>query len=211
MLNAGQGGRVVGRCVAERAHDDGVVGQLGGDAQAPGAGQREGEAHRLGQVRLAMVEVWGGTHSGRLPHTLWRPWAIGSSLDATTPSRASKAGVLPGQLAGARHHQRARAVVQEGGVVDPQLRAEHRVVLVARAADRVEAAVRLLQLARRDVDLPAEELVLEQLDRLVRGQAASGTQGIVGLKGRWGGCQSGEEGIERILDHADPVKGHGRR
>ncbi len=53
----------------------------------------------------AMVEVWGGTHSGRLPHTLWRPWAMGSSLDATTPSSASKAGVLPGSW-------RARAIMK---------------------------------------------------------------------------------------------------
>ena len=52
-----------------------------------------------------MVEVWGGTHSGRLPHTLWRPWAIGSSLLATMPSSASKAGVLPGSW-------RARAIIK---------------------------------------------------------------------------------------------------
>src|SRR5436190_24294386 len=30
----------------------------------------------------AIVDVCGGTHIGRLPHTLWRPWLIGSSLDA---------------------------------------------------------------------------------------------------------------------------------
>ena len=158
-----------------------------------------------------MVEVCGGTHSGRLPHTLWRPWAIGSSLDATTPSSASKAGVLPGSWRARAIIKPARAVVQEGRVVDPQLRADHRVVLVARAADGVEAAVRLLQLARGHVDLAADDLVLEQLDRLARGQRAAGTQRIVGLEGRCGGCQSGEEGIEGILDHADPVKGHGRR
>ncbi len=53
---------------------------------------------------LAMVEVCGGTHSGRLPHTLCRPWAIGSSLLATMPSSASKAGVMPGSW-------RARAII----------------------------------------------------------------------------------------------------
>ena len=52
-----------------------------------------------------MVDVWGGTHSGRLPHTLWRPWAIGSSLLATMPSRASKTGVVPGSW-------RARAIMK---------------------------------------------------------------------------------------------------
>ena len=51
-----------------------------------------------------MVEVCGGTHSGRLPHTLCRPWAIGSSLLATMPSSASNAGVMPGSC-------RARAII----------------------------------------------------------------------------------------------------
>ncbi len=101
--------------------------------------------------------------------------------------------------------------MEEGWVADPQLGADDRVVLVARPADGVEAAIRLLQLARGHVDLPADDLVLEQRHRLVRGQRATGTQRIVGLEGRCGGCQSGEEGIEGILDHADPVKGHGRR
>ena len=45
---------------------------------------------------LAIVLVCGGIHSGRLPHTLWRPCAIGSSLEATTPSSVSRTGVLPG-------------------------------------------------------------------------------------------------------------------
>ena len=45
---------------------------------------------------LAMVLVCGGTHSARLPHTLWRPPLIGSSAEATTPSSVSSIGVLPG-------------------------------------------------------------------------------------------------------------------
>jgi len=52
---------------------------------------------------LAIVLVWGGIHIARLPHTLWRPWAIGSSLDATTPRSVSITGVLPGS-------RRARAM-----------------------------------------------------------------------------------------------------
>ena len=44
---------------------------------------------------LAIVLVCGGIHSARLPQTLWRPWEMGSSLEATTPSRASMTGVLP--------------------------------------------------------------------------------------------------------------------
>ena len=44
---------------------------------------------------LAIVLVCGGIHSARLPQTLWRPWAIGSSLDATTPSSVSSVGCCP--------------------------------------------------------------------------------------------------------------------
>src|ERR1051325_6879331 len=38
---------------------------------------------------LAMVEVWGGTHSGTEPHTLWRPPEMGSSLDAASDRAVS--------------------------------------------------------------------------------------------------------------------------
>src|SRR5579872_2779017 len=38
---------------------------------------------------LAMVEVWGGTHSGTEPHTLWRPPEMGSSLEAASDSAVS--------------------------------------------------------------------------------------------------------------------------
>jgi hypothetical protein len=44
--------------------------------------------------------------------------------------------------------------VEERRIVDSKLRADDGVVLVAGRADRVEAATRLLQLARGDVDLP---------------------------------------------------------
>src|SRR5262245_28671749 len=46
----------------------------------------------------AIVDVCGGTHIRRLPHTLWRPPLIGSSDDAHRESSVSKAGVTPGAL-----------------------------------------------------------------------------------------------------------------
>ena len=61
-----------------------------------------------------------------------------------------------------------------------ELRAEDHVVLVAGTADGVEAAIRLLQLARRHVELARGELVLEQLDRLSGGQPAPFMQGRLG-------------------------------
>ena len=69
---------------------------------------------------LAIVLVWGGTHSGRLPHTLCRPWEIGSSRLATMPEQRVEDRRRARQLAGARHHEAAGPIVQERGVVDPQ-------------------------------------------------------------------------------------------
>ena len=45
-----------------------------------------------------MVEVCGSTHSGLLPHTLWRPPLAGSSRLAANESAASITGSMPGSL-----------------------------------------------------------------------------------------------------------------
>ncbi len=45
-----------------------------------------------------MVEVCGSTHSGLLPHTLWRPPEAGSSLLAANDSAESMIGSMPGSL-----------------------------------------------------------------------------------------------------------------
>ena len=52
----------------------------------------------------AIVLVCGGTQSARLPQTLCRPWAIGSSRLAHRLSSVSKSGVVPGTC-------RARAII----------------------------------------------------------------------------------------------------
>ena len=110
----------------------------------------------------------------------------------------------------AGHHQRARAVVQERRIGDPQLCSERDVVLVARAADGVEAAVRLLELACGNVELARQDLVLEQLDRLARRQSAPRAQRRIARQhaGRVGGGR--EIGVERGLDDGDTIEGHAR-
>jgi hypothetical protein len=123
-------------------HDDRVGGQLRSRRPAPRARDRDRAPTAFGRCE-AIVLVCGGTHSGREPHTLWRPPEIGSSADATSESNVSNTGVPPGSL-------RARASISPHrsgsaggtGSVGAEQRAEHDVVLVARAADRVEAAVR---------------------------------------------------------------------
>jgi hypothetical protein len=93
------------------------------------------------------------------------------------------------ELAGTGHHQRTGSIVEECRVVDSQLGTHHHVVLVSGAADRVEAAVRLLQFARGNVQLARRELVLEQLDRLAGAQPASLAQRSVRDEpGRGGSC-----------------------
>ena len=44
----------------------------------------------------AIVDVCGGIASAAEPNTLWRPPAIGSSVDAHRPSRMSNSAVVPG-------------------------------------------------------------------------------------------------------------------
>ena len=46
----------------------------------------------------AIVDVCGNTHSGLLPHTLWRPPDAGSSLLAAKLSAESMIGSMPGNL-----------------------------------------------------------------------------------------------------------------
>src|SRR5205814_6164227 len=101
------------------------------------------------------------------------------------PEQRVEDGRLAGTLTGASHHQRTGTVVQEGRVADPQLRSEDRIVLVAGGADGVEAAVGLLQLARRDVERPAGDLVLPQLDGLAGRERRAWSERIVGRQQRW--------------------------
>ena len=98
--------------------------------------------------------------------------------------------------------------MEEGRIVDPQPGADHGVVLVASRADRVEAAVRLLELARGDIQLARGELVLEEGERAGRGQPASVPQrGIGGKPVRCRLCAL-EVRVELSLDGRDAVPGH---
>ena len=54
--------------------------------------------------------------------------------------------------------------MEEGHVIEPQRLGDRRIVLMARAADRVEALAARLQAAREPVELAAHHLAVEQLD-----------------------------------------------
>ena len=121
----------------------------------------------------AIVEVCGITARSWWPKTLCRPPAIGSSVDATSPSSTSRSRRRAGHLRGAREVERAGAVVQQRRVGRPQRRGDGRVRLVARRPDRVEAAAGCAQPARLDVEHPAAELRVEQRERQRPGQPAA--------------------------------------
>ena len=72
--------------------------------------------------------------------------------------------------------------MQKAGIVEAQQRAEHGVLLVAGARDGVVAEIALLQFARRHVEQSARQLVLEDLERLARGERSAGAERIGGRK-----------------------------
>ena len=93
--------------------------------------------------------------------------------------------------------------MKEAGIVRPEQRAEDRVLLVARARDRVVAAVGLLELARGDVDGAACHLVLEQVHRLARGQRGAARYGLVAGKSVGRGPRIPQVVVEASLDDLD--------
>ena len=88
----------------------------------------------------------------------------------------SKIGVEPGELAAALRHQRPAPVVEEAGIGDPEQAAEDDVPLVAGAADRVVALVAALQLPSHEVQVAADHLGLEELERGPAVEAGAGAE-----------------------------------
>ena len=110
----------------------------------------------------AIVLVCGGIQSGTLPNTLWRPPAIGSSRDATMPSRMSNTRRLARHLLRALAEERARPVVEEREVVGTERGGDRGVPFVAGAADRVEPDVLRLEVAGFEVEVSRLELRIHE-------------------------------------------------
>ena len=124
----------------------------------------------------AIVDVCGNTHSGLLPHTLWRPPDAGSSLLAAKLSAESMIGSMPGQFTETFRHERAGTVMQERGIGMTRQPRDHRVAFVAARSDRVEHLVLHAQHARHQIEMTADQLRIEQFDEIAtRGRDCSAT------------------------------------
>ena len=87
-----------------------------------------------------------------------------------------------GNLRGAGEVEAAGAVVQQRGVRRAQGRSDRRVGLVPGGPDRVEAMALGAQVARRQVQVPAAGLGVEQGDSLLPGQPGPGRDGRGGVR-----------------------------
>ena len=163
-------GRVVDRGVAERAHDDRVLGPdplRGRSARLPSA-----YASPTARGRCeAIVDVCGTMWRSRVPEHLVpaaRDRVVGGGAQAeqhVAHRRRRGLRVLAGVARRPRGVEPARPVVQQRRVVDPRQQPDRGVGLVARRADRVEPLAPRLQPPRREVEVPRLHLRLQQLDQ----------------------------------------------
>ncbi len=98
--------------------------------------------------------------------------------------------------------------MQEGRITHPQSCADDRVVLVSRGADGVEAAIRLLQLPRGDIELARRELVLEHFHGSNGRQSAPVPEVRARAEPGDDRLSEGQIFIELVLDDGDAVPGH---
>ena len=98
--------------------------------------------------------------------------------------------------------------MQKARIGGAQLRTEDRVLLVPRAADRVEALAVPLELTGDHVEDAGQDLVLEELDRLTCRQERAGTQRVVGPEVPVWPLGSFEIRVEVSLDDSDAVCTH---
>ena len=108
--------------------------------------------------------------------------------------------VVAGHLSGPREVEATGAVVEQRRVGRTKSGGDGRVALMASGSDRVEARTLLAQPARRVIDVAAEQLRLEQLERLRSGQRRPAPDRLLTIaeRGRW--FERGDVVEQRLLE-----------
>ena len=194
-------GGVVDRRVTERAIDDRVGGHGGLEPETVHATQGERESHRLRQ----MASDGAGLR--------WHHQAFASE-HFVPPARDRILGgrdqrkhrvedrCLAAPDARARRHESSRPVVQERGIGHAQQMSEHRVRLVAAAADRVEASALVLEASPFQVLQPRLESGFQQCHR------GPSRERRVRVDGRVGRPDPGRVGARVVVDQAFEPSGN---
>ena len=163
--------RVIERRVAEAAQHDGVARHRLEQLEVTGQLQREGQPHRLGQVRR---DGRGLRRDPQRPAADDLVAAAGDRLVSrghhAEQDIARRVGVAG--LARTRQEERAGTVVQQRRIIHPQRLGHRRVPLVTGRSDRVVASAALAHRPRLEIEVPAAHLVIEQIEQLPRAQAS---------------------------------------
>ena len=196
------GGRVVGRCVAEAAHRDGVV----------GPGRRDTEPARPIDAERHPDGPWqvGGDRRGLRDH---RQVGVAEDLVAAAghgllggrdqAEQYVPARVVARHLHGPADVEPSCAIVQQGRIARAQRCRYRRVGLVTGRADGVVALAPAPQPARRQVQVPARDLRLEQRQCVRSGQAPTRPQRAGGIH-RCGGRERAQR-VEQVLVERQPL------
>src|SRR5688572_14504267 len=107
-----------------------------------------------------------------------------------------------------RHHESARAVVQEGRVGRSQQRPDHGVVLVAGAGDRVVPRPLRLELAPSHVQSAGCHLIGEERDSVAGTKLHPGTYRLVRFQPSCGTGRLRDDTVEVLLDDHHAILCH---
>ena len=181
-IERGLRGRVVARCIPERADHDAVGGHRQRMADAGRVLDRDRRAQRLGQVR------GDGRGLRQHPQRFAAPDLVPAAAGRVVRTggegqRRIHDRIHARQFAETLGHETATAVVQERGVSVAGGAGDHRIAFVAAGADRVEDLVLHAQHPRHQVEMAADQLRFEQFAEAARiERAAREDRGVVGRR-----------------------------
>ena len=163
---------VIGRGIAERADGDRILWNRQLVRDALGLLDRNCRPERFGQVR--------GNRRGlrQHPQRLATPYLVASARGRIVLARGeaqrgihdrvARYTIGTRQLAEALGHKRAGTVMQERRIRVPRQPRDHRIAFVAGGSNRVEHLVLDAQHARHQIQMPADQLRVEQFHKVTQ-------------------------------------------